>query len=644
MKEEEKNFRKENYKRIDATTSKSDKRRQTKLTSKKNGIIFEEFSMKYLIIILCVSVLLKGRCTSNITLKFEGKGNINGFNGQSLSEISSLSNYNINPSKKINYSSQSHLNLRKLVSGEEGDGDCPSNLPFKNLSSDQCIKYCDINSLILNLCELSYKSGTALYDAFNRSMTDFNINLLNNKNIIELKEKYFTFSIINLELINESIISNLYFIKNCLALLEQNQIGFNTLEDRKLILLVINHYNEYNQVNKTIYKYYRNSDSSSSLFIIDSKKCDELKNLNNDTIDSDVHVAILFEEQENQNNNEKTDEIDKNNVVIIIDNNTDVRQLIFESIFSDYKSNEGKNIVFKGAENTVYQVTSPKNELEMLKNRNNNIHNLSIIDLGECETILKKTYHVHENDSLIFIKSETITDKASQRTIDYEVYEPYNKTKLNLSVCDGTPINVYVPMELSQGNKQIYEKMKDSGYDMFNINDPFYQDICTPYDSSNGTDIFLSDRINYIYNNDDTQCQPNCHLSQYSLETKYLNCSCSTNDDEDKNNNEEQNEKCSAKKIYESFYEVLKYSNYDIIKCYKLLLNKNVITVNLGSIISIIFFSCYLVCVIIYINRGLIPLNIKLRNDINKKDKTINEKILNILYPPVKKIINLNFL
>ena len=187
--------------------------------------------------------------------------------------------------------------------------------------------------------------------------------------------------------------------------------------------------------------------------------------------------------------------------------------------------------------------------------------------------------------------------------------------------------------------------MQESGYDMFNINDPFYQDICTPFDSANGTDILLSDRINFIYNNDDTQCQPNCELSQYSLETQYLNCSCSANneDGEDMNNENEQIEKFSAKKIYESFYEVLKYSNYDILKCYKLLFNKNVITTNMGSIISIIFFSCYLVCVIIYINRGLIPLNIKLRNDINNNDKTIKKELVNILYPPVKKTYKFRF-
>ena len=88
-------------------------------------------------------------------------------------------------------------------------------------------------------------------------------------------------------------------------------------------------------------------------------------------------------------------------------------------------------------------------------------------------------------------------------------------------------------MELSHETKQIYEQMKNSGYDMFNLNDPFYQDICTPFDS-NGTDIILSDRIDYIYHNDDTQCQSNCQYSQYSIESQYLNCSCSIDENVNK--------------------------------------------------------------------------------------------------------------
>ena len=83
---------------------------------------------------------------------------------------------------------------------------------------------------------------------------------------------------------------------------------------------------------------------------------------------------------------------------------------------------------------------------------------------------------------MIFIKNEISLNKPSEKNVNFEVYESYNKKKLNLSICDETLINIYVPMELSQETKQLYENIKDSGYDMFNINDPFYQDICTPYD------------------------------------------------------------------------------------------------------------------------------------------------------------------
>ena len=194
-------------------------------------------------------------------------------------------------------------------------------------------------------------------------------------------------------------------------------------------------------------------------------------------------------------------------------------------------------------------------------------------------------------------------------------------------------------MELSKETKQLYDQMKESGFDMFNINDSFYQDICTPFDSPDGTDILLSDRINYIYNNDDTQCQPNCQFSLYSIESQYMECSCSTN--ENANYENLNKDIFTTKKIYESFYDVLKYSNYDILKCYKIITNIKALKSNIGCMITIIYFCCYLICVFIYIFKGIDPLRKKLgkilkmkkTNNITKKNSNID----NILYPPVKK-------
>ena len=289
-------------------------------------------------------------------------------------------------------------------------------------------------------------------------------------------------------------------------------------------------------------------------------------------------------------------------------NNTSFQYLIDDIIYS-YIPENGNVFEIINPDGIIYQITNSINELELLKNKSNN-NNISIIDLSQCENILRKEYHINDNDSLIFVKNEKITNKASKKDLNFEVYEPYNKTKLNLSLCDDTTINIYIPMELSEETKQLYNQIKESGYDMFNINDPFYQDICTPYDSQSGTDILLVDRINYIYNNDDTQCQPNCHFFYYSIESHYMQCTCSTN--KDTNDNNLKKDKFSSKKIYESFYDVLKYSNYNILKCYRIIMNIKIFKYNIGCIITFAFFCCFIICIILYILKGLNPLKSKL--------------------------------
>jgi len=92
----------------------------------------------------------------------------------------------------------------------------------------------------------------------------------------------------------------------------------------------------------------------------------------------------------------------------------------------------------------------------------------------------------------------------------------------------------------------------------------------------------------FIYNNDDNKCQPNCKLSKYSDESEYLNCSCTIN--EEVNN---MNEKFNSKKVFETFFNVLKYSNYKVIKCYNLVFTKFLITENIGGIIVLVFILIY---------------------------------------------------
>ena len=216
-------------------------------------------------------------------------------------------------------------------------------------------------------------------------------------------------------------------------------------------------------------------------------------------------------------------------------NNSEIYYILINNILYTYSSENNKNIIIEGEDDIIFQITNEKNELELLKNNNfSNDYNSSIIDLAECELLLKDKYNINKNNSLIFLKQEKITSKSSEKNIKYECFDPYNKTKLNLSVCSGIYINLYVKLGLSDETILISEQIKELGYNMFNINDKFYQDICTPYKSSVNSDILLSDRINYIYNNEDARCQDNCEFYSYFLGSRYINCSCSIDKIENK--------------------------------------------------------------------------------------------------------------
>jgi hypothetical protein len=140
--------------------------------------------------------------------------------------------------------------------------------------------------------------------------------------------------------------------------------------------------------------------------------------------------------------------------------------------------------------------------------------------------------------------------------------------------------------------------------------------------------------VDYIYNNDDAQCQGNCKFSDYFLGSRFINCSCNV-DTEDKIETEKI-DKFETKSLYQMFYFVLKYSNYEIFKCYNLVFHKNSITKNWGSIIILILFILYLICLIMHIFNGLAPLRTSTKAIIEEIEK-INANKFNLFFPPKKR-------
>ena len=275
-------------------------------------------------------------------------------------------------------------------------------------------------------------------------------------------------------------------------------------------------------------------------------------------------------------------------------------------------------------ENVVMEISTIDNQKDSLN------PNVSTIDLGECENILRTEYHIPKNESLIVVKIDIKNEDLTATYVQYEILHPKNKTKLNLNLCDKVKITVNTPVKLSTETVSLYNSLSESGYNLFDSDDDFYNDICATYTSENGTDMTLEDRKKEIYssNGNITMCQSGCTFELYNETTKKAKCNCDaqnklTETDISKINFDKDS-------IGDNFLNTLKNSNFLVLKCYKLVLNLKNIFKNKGRIVMTIIFILFLASLLIYIIKDrkqlIIYINLILRNKLNYEEYEINSE------------------
>ena len=197
---------------------------------------------------------------------------------------------------------------------------------------------------------------------------------------------------------------------------------------------------------------------------------------------------------------------------------------IYEELKNLLNNNFTNENIILSSKNVVFQLSTLD---EQNKQTSENIL-ISNVELGECEKIIRKEKHFKEEDHLTIIKIDIKNEDLKATYVQYEIYDP-NKTKVDLNICKNTSIYINTPIYLSQEIESLYESLSGSGYNLFNSNDSFYNDICSPYTSEKGIDIPITDRRNEIYNNmkDYTICQNNCSFLSYNSSNKKSKCECS---------------------------------------------------------------------------------------------------------------------
>ena len=275
-----------------------------------------------------------------------------------------------------------------------------------------------------------------------------------------------------------------------------------------------------------------------------------------------------------------------------------VKTIIADIIANNYNN---EDIILKTDEDITFHLSNTNNEKENLNNKGS--YNLSILDLGECENKLKEANDLSDDVSLILLKVESFYENTTIKNVQYEIYNPKTKEKItDMSPCDDEKIYIYVPTNLDNNTYNLYEELKIQGYDIFNPNDNFYNNLCTKYTTDNDTDLTLNDRKSLFYNESQIFCQENCEYQSIDLETLHAVCECSAISNTEIDFEVQQ---FSGFEIITSFYEVIKFSNFLVLKCYELVFSSAGIKNNFGSIFMIIFIIILLINMIIFLFRGM---------------------------------------
>ena len=253
-----------------------------------------------------------------------------------------------------------------------------------------------------------------------------------------------------------------------------------------------------------------------------------------------------------------------------------------DSMIEEFKeSNVDKNIVFTD-ENLDLTMTMTTT---LSQKNNKNISNITTIDLGSCEEKLKLENHIPINDSLYILMIDALKQKENNHKVEYEVYYSFNKinlTKLDLSICKDTKIEISIPINISIND-----------IDKYNLSSDLYNDLCYTLTSEDGTDKPLKERKKESIDNNIFICEENCEFIKYDNINKKAVCSCNTK----RNLPYVSDIKINKDKLLSNFKNIDNIANIKMLNCLNLFLNIDNILINSANYMLIILLILSLISI-----------------------------------------------
>ena len=239
--------------------------------------------------------------------------------------------------------------------------------------------------------------------------------------------------------------------------------------------------------------------------------------------------------------------------------------------------------------------------------------NLTFIDIQDCENVLKQKNDINPNEELILFKIEYPAEEYRIPILEYTVLKK-DGTELNISDCGNIEFIYYIPLDIDITDEEA-----------FNPESEYNNELCFQYTTEDKTDKLLYERRKEFNEDNRSLCEKGCKYLGY--ENKKIICQCQIKSKFNKYLKEDKSD--LVFKFENNHFQ--KY-NFWVLKCFKMIFNKNNIKSNYASIIYIgiiifNFISGFIFCIrgykILYIQTRLL-----IESMDNSKKYSKNVKIL----------------
>ena len=276
--------------------------------------------------------------------------------------------------------------------------------------------------------------------------------------------------------------------------------------------------------------------------------------------------------------------------------------------------------------------------------------NITKIKFDSCIEKLKIDNNINEYENLIVAVVDIISGNNPITTFGF--FHPVTGEKLDAAKsCSDKSVIMYEGILSILKDPLAIKLLEEQKINIFDLTGDFYNDICFHFESPNGKDATLQDRIKSFYPNI-TLCDTGCKNKGINLTTMEAECECTFYDLLSKNifDNDLIGDNVLIKETIEGIIEMLSNLNIEILMCFKDVFDFNYLKKNAGGFIAMILFIIHTIFIIYFysvtkekITRYIYSLTEKYISHIIKTEKidktnsSIIKKNKTIKNPPKKK-------